>query len=84
MKHVKGHRHTRRHTNIDFAFRTIENRPKDILTRLEARHWEGDTVYSGQKGSRECLLTLVERKTSLELILKLPNRTALAVKKAFD
>ncbi len=50
MKHVKGHRHTRRHTNIDFAVRTIENRPKDILTRLEAGHWEGDTLYSGTKG----------------------------------
>ncbi len=41
-------------------------------------------MYSGHKESRECLLTLVERKTRLEVILKLPNRTAVAVRQAFD
>ena len=41
-------------------------------------------MYSGHKESRECLLTLVERKTRLEVILKLPNRTAIAVSQAFD
>jgi len=41
-------------------------------------------VYSGHKETRECLLTLVERKTRLEVILKLPNRTAVAVRQAFD
>ena len=41
-------------------------------------------MYSGQVESRECLLTLVERKTRLEVILKLPNRAAVAVRQAFD
>jgi len=41
-------------------------------------------MYSGHKESRECLLTLVERKTRLEVILKLPNRAAVAVRQAFD
>jgi len=39
---------------------------------------------SGHKESRECLLTLVERKTRLEVILKLPNKAAVAVRQAFD
>lgn len=39
---------------------------------------------SGHKESREYLLTLVERKTRLEVILKLPNKAAVAVRQAFD
>ena len=84
MKRRQGHRPYRRHATIAFALRTIEKRPKDILTRQEAGHWEGDTVYSGHNESRECLLTLVERETRLEVILKLHNRTAGAVRHAFD
>ena len=84
MKRTKGHRKHRRHANLAFALRTIEKRPKDILSRQEAGHWEGDTVYSGHRESRACLLTLVERKTRLEVMLKLPNRTAVAVSRAFD
>lgn len=83
MKRKQGHKPHRRHATIAFALRTIEKRPKDILTRQEAGHWEGDTVYSGHNESRECLLTLVERKTRLEVILKLHNRTAAAVLHAF-
>jgi len=46
---------------------------------LHSLLWNGTA-----KESRECLLTLVERKTRLEVILKLPNRTAIAVRQAFD
>ena len=84
MKRAKGHRKHRKHATVAFAVRSIEKRPKDIVARQEAGHWEGDTVYSGHKETRECLLTLVERKTRLEVILKLPNRTAVAVRQAFD
>jgi len=84
MKRGKGNGGKRKHSNVEFAARSIENRPNEVLTRLEAGHWEGDTVYSTKDGSRECLLTLVERKTRMELIFKIPDRTAKSVKQAMD
>ncbi|AEV30970.1 transposase, IS30 family [Sphaerochaeta pleomorpha str. Grapes] len=84
VKHNKGHGGKRKHSNAEFAARSIEHRPREILRRLVAGHWEGDTVYSRKNGSKECLLTLVERSTRMELILKIPDRTAKSVKEAFD
>ena len=84
LKRHNGHAGKRKHSNVEFAARSIEHRPEEILRRLAAGHWEGDTVYSTKNGSRECLLTLVERKTRLELIIKIPDRTAKSVKGAFD
>lgn len=84
MKRRKGHGRARKHSNVEFAARSIENRPKEVLKRLEGGHWEGDTVYSRKRGSRECLLTLVERKTRMEIIIKIPDRTAKSVKLGLD
>ena len=84
MKRRKGNGRARKHSNVEFAARSIENRSKEVLKRLEGGHWEGDTVYSKKRGSRECLLTLVERKTRMEIIIKIPDRTAKSVTEAFD
>ena len=84
MKRKGGSRGPRKHSNVEFATRSIENRPKEVFSRLECGHWEGDTIYSNKKGSKECLLTLVERKTRMEIIIKIPDRTAKSVKEAFD
>jgi len=84
MKRTKGHGSKRRHANVEFAARSIDNRPEDVQGRLTAGHWEGDTVYSSKNGSKECLLTLVERKSRMELIVKIPNRTQKSVKKGVD
>ena len=84
IKHNKAHGGKRKHSNVEFAARSIEYRSKEILRRLVAGHWEGDTVYSTKNGSKECLLTLVERSTRMELIIKIPDRTAKSVKEAFD
>jgi IS30 family transposase len=84
LKRPSGGRAKRKHSNVEFASRSIENRPKEVLSRLEAGHWEGDTVYSTIRGSRQCLLTLVERSTRMEIITKLPDRTSRSVKGAFD
>lgn len=84
MKRKSGRRGGRRHANVEFAVRSIGKRPKEVLKRLQAGHWEGDTVYSTKNGSRQCLLTLVERKTRLELIIKIPDRSAKSVKQAID
>ena len=56
--------------------RMIDDRPADIDTRLEFGHFEGDTVLG--KG-KECILTLVERKSRLTLIGFLRNRTVAEV-----
>lgn len=63
---------------------SIEDRPKDILSRLDFGHWEMDTVYSGKGCSKACLLVLTERMTLHELIYKMPDRTSLSVEKALD
>ena len=50
---------------------SIEERPKSINERSEYGHWEIDTVLlTKEKG--ECLLTLTERKTRLEIIRLIP------------
>jgi IS30 family transposase len=57
--------------------RHISERPPSVEDRLELGHWEIDTVMG--TGSKDCILSLVERKTGLVLIGKLANRTAEAV-----
>ena len=55
--------------------RSIEKRPLDILKREEYGHWEMDTVYSGRNKSKSCLLVLTERKTRLEELYYMKDRT---------
>lgn len=64
--------------------KSIETRPKDILTRKEIGHWEMDTVVSGTGKSKVCLLVLSERATRQEQIFKIPNRQAESVKRVLD
>ena len=55
-------------------------RPAIVARKARLGDWEGDTVVSaGHKGG---LLTLVERKTQLAKITKLPRATARATQKA--
>jgi transposase, IS30 family len=53
--------------------RMISERPAEVETRERVGHWEVDTVMGA--GSKDCVLTLVERKTGLVLVGKLPDRT---------
>lgn len=62
---------------------SIIDRPDIINQRVEYGHWEMDLVVS-KKGSTTVLLTLTERKTKEELIIRLPNRKAETIRKAFD
>lgn len=64
--------------------RSIEERPDSVNNREEYGHWEMDTVYSGKKKSKECLLVLTERMFREELIFKMPDRTAHSVKECLD
>ena len=64
--------------------RSIEERPKHILKRLEYGHWEMDTVYSGRNKGSSCLLVFTERMTRQELIYKISNRTSKSVVACLD
>jgi len=54
--------------------RMISERPPEVEAREVVGHWEADTVMGA--GTRDCVVTLVERKTGLVLIGKLKDRTA--------
>ena len=54
---------------------SINSRPEKINKREYFGHFELDTVI-GKQGKHECLMTLTERKTRLEIILKLKGKTS--------
>ncbi len=60
---------------------SIEQRPIEILTREEFGHWEIDSAV-GRRSKDESLLTLTERKTRQELIIRLANKDSDSVQTA--
>lgn len=64
--------------------RSIEERPKSVADRQEFGHWEIDTVVGSRAGQGAVLVTLVERKTRYEIILKADGKNAEAVTRALD
>jgi IS30 family transposase len=61
----------------------IENRPKEVLNRTSFGHWEMDLVV-GKAMTRPCFLTLTERKSRFEIVLKLPSRRSTSVVAALN
>jgi len=57
--------------------RSITERPTTVETRKQVGHWEIDTVLGA--GTRDCVLSLVERKTGYLLLGKLQARTTAEV-----
>ena len=57
--------------------RLISERPPEVESRRQMGHWEIDTVMGA--GSKDCIVTLVERKTGLLLIGKLEDRTTVSL-----
>jgi len=62
---------------------SIDKRPEEVNNRSEYEHWEMDLIVSC-KGGKGALLTLTERKSREEIIIRLPNKTQRAVKSALD
>lgn len=62
---------------------SIEQRPEKIGQRTERGHWEMDLVVSCS-GSKAALLTLTERVTREEIIMRIPDRRACTVRRAID
>lgn len=59
--------------------RHISERPRSVEQRRSIGHWEVDTVVG--TGSKDCVATLVERKTGLAMLGKLPDRCKLSMSK---
>jgi IS30 family transposase len=53
--------------------RHISERPSHVEKRRSVGHWEIDTVVG--KAAKDCVTTLVERKTGYAMIGKLPDRS---------
>lgn len=62
---------------------SIEIRPAVIGERTEPGHWEMDLVV-GPQGTKPCLLTLTERMLRKEIIIWLPDRRAVTIRRAID
>ena len=64
--------------------RGIEERSEKINERIEPGHWEMDCVVGGKGSNKAVLLTLTERKTRVERIIKLHQKTQDCVVAALD
>nr|WP_317450562.1 IS30 family transposase [Desemzia incerta] len=62
--------------------KSIDERPEIIGTRKTFGHWEIDTVVGNKVKSDAVLLTLAERQTRFEVILKLNGKDAHSVDQA--
>jgi len=83
---VYGGRHKRKYRklgkiNKSRLLKSIEERPKIANERTEYGHWEIDVV-KGMKCTKTCLLTLSERMTRQEIIIKMSSCKAEEVDKA--
>ncbi len=63
--------------------RSIDERPVEVLKRLEMGHWELDIV-EGKKGKKKaCLLTFLERSSRFLIVRKIANKNHPNLKKIF-
>lgn len=63
---------------------SIDQRPKSVETRQSFGHWEIDTVLGSKEKSDAALLTLVERQTRFEIILKVDGKDQASINQAID
>lgn len=63
---------------------SIERRPEGINDRTVFGHWEMDSVIGKSRGQRESFLTLTERLTRYEIIIRVPNKKAASTVYALD
>lgn len=77
-----GGRHAR--TNKKILGKSIEERPATVQNRLEIGHWEGDLVKAKRVDSEPALMTLTERTSRIEILIKLPDYHATTCKKALQ
>lgn len=64
--------------------RSIEERPACVAARERFGDWELDLVIGSKSDSDHVLMTLLERKTRYYRMIRLPDKSAPSVMKAFD
>lgn len=75
--HPKGHHGKVVHQRTASPLhRSIEQRCESIATRSGFGHWELDSIVGKAKGNKESCLTITERKTRAEIVLKAKEKTA--------
>jgi len=83
----RNHKHRRKKNSSKHKsaaiqdYLSIEERPKEIADRIIPGHWEGDLIIGKRNSS--AIGTLVERTTRMTFIVKLKNKDAHTVRKAF-
>ncbi len=85
-KHLRcaSKKRRKRHNSYDSRGRLagkrhISERPGDVEKRRSIGHWEIDTVVGG--GTKDCVATLLERKTGYAFIGKLSDRSKFGMSK---
>lgn len=63
---------------------SIKERPKEVESREHFGHWEIDTLVGAKVKDDPVLLTLVERKTRLEIMLKIAHQNQASVDQALN
>lgn len=75
---------TRRFSRTKCAERSIDTRPKEVEERKTFGHWELDTVQGGKGTPTDCLFTMTERKSRIEIAARIPNSKSESVVKYLD
>jgi IS30 family transposase len=59
--------------------RSIDERPEEVLARINCGHWEIDTVVGKRSGKESVVLTLVEKVTDFYIAIKIPGKDSASV-----
>lgn len=84
LKLRRNTRKQRTRANKRILGKSIEERPDDVNQRVEFGHWEIDTVIGSKNKEEPVLLTLTERLTRYEIIIKIGGKNDKAVYQAMS
>lgn len=86
MKLRRRVRHGNHHSRLNKKVlgTSIDERPAAVEDRQEVGHWEGDLVKGKRVEDEPALMTMTERKTRFEIIIKLPNYHADTCRKGLE
>lgn len=76
MKELPDYKHHNNSLTASKIPYSIETRPDEINSRQVFGHFELDTIISKRNGKHHCLLTITERKTRFEIILRIPSKSS--------